>query len=154
MDWARPEWSYITQICLLISNVLLLLARTHGETYPSFEPFFLGLVFPCSGKNLPLWSKWIKAKWSNIMQSMLWKIKEVCVGQIEYDAMLCSSSLSFLILFADSARVPRFKFAEMQNHTVRVGSEASFACIVEQLGSNKVKICLSLCRPRSFIDFL
>lgn len=44
-------------------------------------------------------------------------------------------------IFADSTRVPRFKFAEMQNHTVRVGSEATFACIVEQLGTSKVFIC-------------
>jgi len=38
----------------------------------------------------------------------------------------------------DSSRVPRFKFVEMQNHTVRVGSEATFACIVEHLGGYKV----------------
>ena len=40
--------------------------------------------------------------------------------------------------FADSSRVPRFKFRQMQNHTVRVGSEATFACIVEHLGGYKV----------------
>lgn len=50
----------------------------------------------------------------------------------------------YYIPFADSTRVPRFKFAEMQNHTVRVGSEATFACIVEQLGTYKVYMHLIL----------
>ena len=34
--------------------------------------------------------------------------------------------------------MPRFLNTEMKNHTVRVGSEATFACIVEHLGSYKV----------------
>ena len=40
--------------------------------------------------------------------------------------------------FADSTRMPRFLNTEMKNHTVRVGSEATFACIVEHLGYYKV----------------
>ena len=49
-----------------------------------------------------------------------------------------TTTTNSILNFADSSRVPRFKFVEMQNHTVRVGSEATFACIVEYLGGYKV----------------
>ena len=46
-----------------------------------------------------------------------------------------------LLYFADSVqRHPHFRNQEMINHTMRVGSEASFACIVEHLGRYKVSI--------------
>ena len=56
---------------------------------------------------------------------------------LKFKSYLDSNSI-LEFYFADSSRVPRFKFRQMQNHTVRVGSEATFACIVEHLGGYKV----------------
>ena len=44
----------------------------------------------------------------------------------------------YIHFFADSGHSPVFMNTEMKNHTVRVGSEATFACIVEHLGTYKV----------------
>ncbi len=38
---------------------------------------------------------------------------------------------------------PQFKYPTMRNHTVRVGSEVTFACVVEQLGHYQASSDLS-----------
>ena len=43
-----------------------------------------------------------------------------------------------LSFFPGSTRSPQFMNDEMQNHTVRVGSEATFSCTVEHLNTYKV----------------
>ena len=43
-----------------------------------------------------------------------------------------------LFFFSGSTRIPQFMNDEMQNHTVRVGSEATFSCTVEHLNTYKV----------------